>query len=91
MKLGFRVLLQGAPGDGKSTALNSLSEQCGLDTYVAMLEPGEHVLRPHPKMHYSYISTYKMSWAKMKQSADKIRKLSNEMLQLKFYFFDLIY
>lgn len=81
MKLGFRVLLQGAPGDGKSTALNTLSEQCGLDTYVAMLEPGEHVLRPHPKMHYSYISTYKMSWAKMRERAVKIRSLSNEMLQ----------
>jgi len=83
MKLGFRVLLQGAPGDGKTFSLNTLTKECGLDTFVVLLEPAEHVLENHPKMHYSYLSTYKKTWVQMAKGAEEIRKLSNSQLQSK--------
>jgi len=82
MKLGFRVLLQGAPGDGKTFSLNTLTKECDLNTFVVLLEPAEHVLESHPKMHYSYLSTYKKTWKQISVGAERIRKLSNAQLQI---------
>jgi len=79
-KRGWRTLLQGQPGTGKSTALNSLVETCGLEVFCVMLEPGMHVLKPNPKMHWKYINTFTQSWDTLREAAVSIRSFKRDAL-----------
>lgn len=77
---GFRVILQGLPGSGKSTALNTLAKDCGLETFIVFLEKGMHVLEPDPKIHWAYIPTMVQSWESMLKNAKKIQRYSRKEL-----------
>ena len=77
---GTRTILQGLPGSGKSTALNTWVEDCGLELFTVFLEKGMHTRKPHPKYHYTYIPTMAQSWAGMIKNAKQIQSLSRKQL-----------
>lgn len=79
-KSGFRVILEGMPGSGKTSSLNTLAEECGLETFIAFLEPGSHVIRPHHNIHYNRIKTMTQSWESMRENAKKIQNYGRKEL-----------
>lgn len=77
---GFRVILEGVPGSGKTDVLNSLPEECDLETFVVFLEKGMHVIRESDKMHWAYIPTMAQSWESMRVNAKRIQNLQRKDL-----------
>jgi len=77
-QIGFRTILEGVPGSGKTTALNTLAEDCGLEVFVVFLERGTHAIRPHPKMHWNRIATMTQSWLSMRDNAKKIQNFKQK-------------
>lgn len=79
---GFKVLLEGPTGTGKTYALRTLIE-CGITPFIVSTEPG--ILAslgdlPKGSFHYHYIKPAKTDWNLMKENARKINTMSFEML-----------
>ena len=72
--MGFRTLLLGGPGSGKSFAIRTLVE-AGMTPMVIMTEPCEvHGDVPEDKLHWKYISPMKTG---LKEFEDQIKKVSS--------------
>lgn len=78
---GFKTLLVGASGTGKTHSIRSLVN-AGLEVFVLFTEPGMEVLGdiPSDKLHWKYIPPAAPDWADMIDSATKINTLSFESL-----------
>ena len=80
--MGFRCLLVGAVGTGKTYALRSLLD-CGLTPMIISTEPGIRATLgdlDETKIHWKYVAPANMGWDVMLSNADKIHKLSFESL-----------
>lgn len=80
---GFKALLIGETGSGKTHALQTIIEG-GLDLFVVSTEPGllevlGH-LKNHPKFHYRYIPPAPVNWDNMIQLAERINMASAQTL-----------
>jgi hypothetical protein len=78
---GFKTLLMGDAGTGKTHALRTLIE-AGLEVFAIFTEPGMEVVAdiPSDKLHWNYISPSTVSWEKMIDSAKKINTMTFKML-----------
>lgn len=80
---GFKALLIGETGSGKTHALQTIIEG-GLDLFVLSTEPGllevlGH-LKNNPRFHYRYIPPAPVSWDNMIQLAERINMASAQTL-----------
>lgn len=78
---GVNVLLMGASGAGKTTAIQSFIEK-GITPFCLFTEPGFEVLGhiPPEKLHWHYIPPADTAWSDMIKSAELINTLSFESL-----------
>lgn len=78
---GFKTLLVGASGTGKTHALRTLLD-AGLEVFIIFTEPGMEVLGDlkSDKVHWHYIPPASPDWSDMIDSATKINTLSFEAL-----------
>lgn len=79
---GFKTLLEGATGTGKTYALRSLID-CGITPFIISTEPGVEANLgdlPEDKVHWRYIPASTASWDSMISNATKIHTLSFEAL-----------
>lgn len=76
---GVNVLLMGASGSGKTTAIKSLIAK-GITPFCIFTEPGQEVLGdiPPDKLHWHYIAPGDQSWDSMIKGADLVNRLSFE-------------
>lgn len=78
---GFKILLMGDAGTGKTHSLRTLTD-AGIEVFALFTEPGMDVVSdiPSSKLHWNYISPSSSSWEAMIDSAKKINTLSFEAL-----------
>lgn len=79
---GFKVLLMGPTGTGKTYSLRTLIG-AGITPYIIATEPGIMATLgdlPEGSFHYHYIAPAKLSWKDFKANATKINQLSFESL-----------
>ena len=78
---GFKTLLLGAVGTGKTHSLRTLTD-AGLEVFAIFTEPGMEVVADisSDKLHWKYISPSTVSWTAMLDSAKKLNTLSFESL-----------
>ena len=78
---GFKTLLIGDAGTGKTHSLRTLTE-AGLTVYAIFTEPGMEVVAdiPSDKLKWTFLSPSTVSWAKMLDSAKKINTVSFKAL-----------
>lgn len=78
---GFKTLLMGAVGTGKTHSLRTLVD-AGLEVFAIFTEPGMEVVSdiPTDKLHWRYISPSTVSWDAMLDSAKKLNTLSFKSL-----------
>ena len=78
---GFKTLLVGAVGTGKTHSLRTLVD-AGLEVFAIFTEPGMEVVAdiPTDKLHWKYLSPSTTSWEAMLDSAKKLNTLSFESL-----------
>lgn len=74
---GFKVLLVGSVGTGKTHSLRTLVE-AGLEVFAIFTEPGMEVVAdiPSDKLHWKYLSPSTVSWDAILDSAKKLNTLS---------------
>lgn len=82
------VLLEGAPGSGKTTALATLLN-CGLEVFAVITEPGgeESLLdgvrlykAPIDRLHWTYIAPATAPWSALTKMAERINSMGYEDL-----------
>lgn len=78
---GFKTLLIGGVGTGKTHALRTLVD-AGLEVFAIFTEPGMEVVAdiPTDKLHWKYIHPTTASWDAMLDSAKKLNTLSFKSL-----------
>ena len=78
---GFKTLLVGGVGSGKTHSIHSLVE-AGYEVFAIFTEPGMETVAeiPSDKLHWHYIPPSAAAWADMIDSASKINTLSFEAL-----------
>lgn len=78
---GVNVLLMGASGSGKTTALKTLLD-AGLEVFIVFTEPGMEVLADtdSTRLHWHYIPPASPDFAAMIDSAKKLNTLNLKML-----------
>lgn len=85
---GFKTMLIGATGTGKTHALASLAEM-GFEVFLLFTEPGHETIAKYfadkgkevpPNVHWTYIAPAAADWSDMIDSAKKINTMSFEML-----------
>ncbi len=77
---GVNVMLLGAVGSGKTTAIRTLCD-AGLEVFVLFLDTSAEVISDDPRLHWRYIPPSQMSWKNLMASAKLINTLSSEALQ----------
>jgi len=79
---GWNVLLEGDSGSGKTTALRTIVEECGLELFVIFTEPGMDMLAdlPSDKCHWAYIPPTTESFETMLKQAQTLNKMSWDMI-----------
>ena len=79
---GFRVLLEGPAGTGKTTACRTLVA-AGLTPFFVFTEPSMNMVGdiPCPKLHYTYSGQESIGWGAMIKNAKNIAFIQNEDLQ----------
>ena len=78
---GFKTLLVGAVGTGKTHSLRTLVD-AGLEVFAIFTEPGMEVVAdiPSDKLHWRYLSPSTVSWDAMLDSAKKLNTMSFKSL-----------
>lgn len=80
---GFKALLIGPTGTGKTHALRTLLD-ADLDLFVIALEPGVMEvlgdLKKHPRFHYRYIPPVPIDWDNMIELAQRLNNASAQTL-----------
>lgn len=78
---GVKVLLMGASGSGKTTAIETLIAK-GITPFCIFTEPGFEVLGhvPADKLHWHYVRPSSQNWSSMVSTAKQINMLSFEAL-----------
>lgn len=78
---GFKTLLLGGVGSGKTHSLRTLVD-CGLEVFAVFTEPGMEVVAdiPPEKLKWKYISPSTVSWSAMLDSAKKLNTMSFKSL-----------
>lgn len=82
MYTGFKVLLEGPTGTGKTYALRTLIE-CGITPFIIATEPGTMATLgdlPKGSFHLHYVKPAKVAWSLLRENAKKINTMSYEML-----------
>jgi Cdc6-like AAA superfamily ATPase len=79
---GWKVLLMGTTGAGKTTSIKTLLDQ-GLEVFAIFTEPRYDVLGQEvlDKIHFRYIAPAANSWSGLMQTAKLVNQMSNESLQ----------
>ncbi len=83
---GVKVLLEGAPGTGKTHSIHTLVD-AGITPYVIFTENSMGVLSPFAgsrdncKIHWHYVKAADSSWETMRGIAKMVNTMSNDMLQ----------
>lgn len=74
---GFKVLLEGPSGTGKTHSLRTLID-CGLTPFVIFTEVGMDLLAdiPCPKLHWQFIKPMTAPWTVLQASAKSINEMS---------------
>lgn len=80
---GMNILLMGASGTGKTTALRTLLDVPGLEVFGIFTDPRFDILGGDvlSKIHYTYIPPATASWQTLVNVADQVNKLGNDALQ----------
>lgn len=85
---GFKTMLIGATGTGKTHSLCTLADM-GFEVFLLFTEPGHETIAKYyadkgkevpPNVHWQYIAPAAADWADMIDSAKKINTMSFEML-----------
>ncbi len=79
---GFKTLLLGTPGSGKTKAIESLLDT-GLEVFCIFTEPFDTIsatARANPKFHYVYVPAANPGFAALLDSAKKINQMNQKML-----------
>lgn len=80
---GAHGLFMGGAGTGKTYSLRTFKDVPDVTLFTIFNEPSQSTLGdiPCPKIHYHYIQASNMSWAGMKDLAERINVLDNDSLQ----------
>lgn len=79
---GFKTLLLGTPGSGKTKAIETLLET-DLEVFCIFTEPMDTIsaaARHNPKFHYVYIPASNPGFSALLDSAKKINQMNQKML-----------
>lgn len=77
---GVKVLLQGAPGTGKTFTARSAAD-AGLDPFVVFTDPGMETIADDPRIKWCYIPPAHNDWASAIDLAKKINTLTPGKIQ----------
>jgi len=79
---GFKMLLMGPTGSGKTTSLRTLLE-AGLEVFAIFTEPRFDVIPKAEldRMHWRYVAPATADWRTLRQTAHLVNTASNENIQ----------
>jgi len=80
----YNVLLEGAIGTGKTTALKTIVDETDKELFIIATEPGiDKILgeTDPERVHWHYISPAKMDWETLLRNAHSVNSLTMDVLQ----------